>query len=63
MRSPAREQMFRLVPLASDAAPHEILHKAPHVGKVKVPAEAVHRTLDPFVPIIVDSCDDLLQKG
>jgi hypothetical protein len=55
--------MFGLVPPASDAAPHEILHKAPHVGKVKVPAEAVHCTLDPFVPIIVDSCDDLLQKG
>jgi hypothetical protein len=52
--------MFGFVPLASNAAPHKILHKTPHVD---VLAEAVHRTLDPFVPIIVDSGDDLLQKG
>jgi hypothetical protein len=46
--------VLRFVPLACGAGAHKILYDAAHVGKVKVPAEAVQSALHPFVAVLMD---------
>ena len=43
-------EVLRLVPLASEALPHKILHTLTHVGKMKVTTKAMQRALDPSCP-------------
>jgi hypothetical protein len=54
LEQPGRPQMVGLVPLASVAHLHELLHQTTHVGEIKISPEAVQRAVDALMAVVVD---------
>jgi hypothetical protein len=46
--------MVGLVPLASVARLHELMHQMTHVGEIKISPQAVQRAMDALMAVVVD---------